>query len=150
MAGAVAAAAPKVGPGELRTSLGRDGPQVTVRRLVAEHRWEAVLDRMGSGEAAWIALAPQLAPGTDAGSAEGLGVALAAALPKDPAAVLRAIDPQDGVVLGAHRVCASPFIEPKPEFVAHYRREALAAVSGVREPKLRAVRDACLAVLRKG
>jgi hypothetical protein len=135
---------------EVRASLESRGAGQTVRRLQAAGQWDVVLDGIGNGEVAWIAIVPRLAQGTDAGLSETLGVALAKALPRAPAAVLDALDPKDGPVLGPSRVCGAPFVEPTPEFLAAYRPRALAAVEGVREPRLRNIRDACLAALRKG
>jgi hypothetical protein len=133
---------------EVRASVEGRGAAETVRRLQAAGQWDVVLDGIANGEVAWIALVPRLAQGTDAG--QSLGVALATALPRAPAAVLHALDPNDGPALGPSRVCGAPFAKPTPDFLAAYRPRALAAVQGVRDPRLRNVRDACLAVLRKG
>ncbi len=135
---------------EVRASLESRGAGETVARLHAAGQWDVVLDGIANGEVAWIAIVPRLAQGTDAGLSETLGVALARALPRAPAAVLHALDPKDGPVLGPSRVCGAPFVEPTPEFLAAYRPRALAAVEGVRDAHLRNIRDACLAVLRKG
>jgi hypothetical protein len=135
---------------QVRASVESRGAGETVRRLQAAGQWDVVLDGISNGEAAWIALVPRLAQGADAEPSETLGVALAKALPRAPAAVLHALDPRDGPVLGPSRVCGAPFAEPTPEFLAAYRPRALAAVESVRDPRLRSSRDACLAVLRKG
>jgi len=134
---------------EVRASIEREGPAATVKRLTQARQWDVILDGMARGEPAWIALAPLLAQGTDSGPGEGLGIALARALPRDPAAVLHVLDPKDGPVLGASRVCSAPFIEPQPGFVEAYRPQAIAAVEAVRGARLRSARDACLAMLRK-
>jgi hypothetical protein len=94
-------------------------------------------------------LAPRLAPGTDAESSEDMGIVLARALPRNPSAVLGALDLRDGPVLGPSRVCGVPFIEPSPAFVHSYTTRALAAVSGVRAPRLDDARKACLSALRR-
>ena len=132
---------------EVRASVESRGAGETVRRLQAAGQWDVVLDGISNGEVAWIALVPRLAQGTDAGPS--LGVALAKALPRAPAAVLHALDPGDGPALGPSRVCGAPFAEPTPAFLDAYRPRALAAVESVRDPRLRNVREACLAVLRK-
>jgi hypothetical protein len=134
---------------QVRASLERDGPAATVKRLTDAKQWNAVLDGIGRGEAGWIAIAPLLAKGTDAGTAEGLGIALAEALPRAPGAVLHVLDRGDGPVLGASRVCSAPFLEPKPGVVEAYRPKAIAAVTSIRAPSLRAARDACLSALKK-
>jgi hypothetical protein len=133
---------------QVRASLEREGPAATVKRLTQARQWDAVLDSMGQGRAAWIAIAPLLAKGADAGAAEGLGIALAAGLPRAPAAVLDVLDPSDGPVLGVSRVCHAPFIEPKPGAVARYKPRALAAVRAVHVARLSSARDACLRALQ--
>ncbi|HEV7384347.1 MAG TPA: hypothetical protein VGN89_05665 [Phenylobacterium sp.] len=146
--GSAARAQVRVNLPEVRASVESRGSGETVRRLQAAGQWDVVLDGIANGEVAWIALVPRLAQGTDAG--QSLGVALAKALPRAPAAVLHALDAKDGPALGPSRVCGAPFAEPTPEFLAAYRPRALAAVQSVRDARLRNIRDACLAVLRKG
>src|SRR5438477_12601046 len=51
--------------------------------------YDRVLDGVSSGDSRWLALVPRLDPGTDAGSAEFLRIAVAEAIPKNPAGVLR-------------------------------------------------------------
>jgi len=148
--GSAAHAQVRVNLPEVRASLESLGPGQTVRRLQAAGQWDVVLAGIAKGEVAWIAIVPSLALGTDAGLSESLGISLAQALPDAPAAVLNALDPKDGPVLGPSRVCGAPFIEPTPEFLAAYRSRALAAVEGVRDPRLHRAREACLAALRKG
>ena len=137
------------GLSQVRASLQREGSHATVRRLMASGTWRAVLDAIGRGDAGWVAIAPSLARDADGAFAEGLGVALAEALPKSPAAVLNVLDPGDGQVIGASRVCSAPFIEPKPGVLAAYRKRAVAAVRAVRVARLSAARRACLARLGK-
>ena len=134
---------------QVRASIEREGSQATVRRLMASGEWKAILEGIERGEPGWIAIAPLLAKDADGAFAEGLGVALAKALPVSPAAVLNVLDPSDGHVIGASRVCSAPFVEPKPGFVAGYRKDALAAVGAVQVAGLAAARDACLVALRK-
>jgi len=134
---------------EVRASIEREGAAATVRRLMASGEWKAVLAGMRGGEPGWINIAPLLAKDADGAFAEGLGVALATALPKRPGAVLNVLDPADGHVLGASRVCSAPFIEPKPGFVAAYRDQAMKAVGAVHGASLRVRREACLAALKK-
>nr|MEA2797129.1 hypothetical protein [Phenylobacterium sp.] len=148
--GSTAQAQVRVNLPEVRASVQSRGAGETVRRLHAAGQWDVVLDGIAKGEAAWIAIVPSLAQGTDTALSETLGVALATALPKAPAAVLHAMDPKDGAVLGPSRVCGAAFAERTPEFLATYRPRALAAVESVRDPRLRNIRNACLAVLREG
>ena len=92
-------------PAAIRDSIKREGAKATIADLAKADQWDAVSDRMDSGSADWIALAPLLASGSDAGSAEDLGISLAFSLPKNPNAVLAALDPANGPVIGADRVC---------------------------------------------
>ena len=136
---------------DARTLAGRlhaFGAKATVDDLDKHGQLDGVLDRIGKGSTRWVALAPALAPGTDAASAEGLGVELARALPSNPVAVLEAVNPGDNVVIGIRKVCGIPFIEPTEAFIAAYRRRAIAAVSKVRIPSLEAKKQQCLAQLR--
>ena len=145
LAANVAAAAPLT-PTAVRESVRKEGARRTIDDLSKRGRWDAVTDAMNRGEAAWIALAPLLAPGSDAGSAEDLGISLAFALSKNPRAVLAAIDPRNGVVLGVNRVCGRPFIEDTEP--VNYKARTISALSNIREPGLIRVRQDCLKVLR--
>lgn len=148
MPAATAAAAPPPTTAALAARLDRAGATATVRELNDEDRFDAVLDRIGQGSADWIALAPRLAPGTDAAAAEGLGIALAHALPLNPVAVLRATGVDDDGAVGIKRVCSIPFIETSPSYNGAYARRALAALSAVRETALLSKRDECRRLLQ--
>ena len=87
-AGRPAQVAPAPTPASIEAGIRRDGAEATIAALAKAGQWDAVADRMGTGDARWIALAPRLAPGSDAGSAEDLGISLAFSLPKNPRAVL--------------------------------------------------------------
>jgi hypothetical protein len=140
-------AKPRADRRDILQSIETLGAKAAVEKLWDTGVWDVMADHIWAGEAEWISLAPKLAPGTDGAAAEGLGIALAAALPKDPVAVLRVIDPHDGYVIGASRVCGVPFLEPSAAFVKRYRARALSAVAVVRDPSLAAVQHACLAAL---
>ena len=88
LATSVADAAPPLTASTVRQSLRKMGARRTIDDLQKRGRWEAITDKMNVGAGEWIALAPLLAPGSDAGSAEDLGISLAFALPKNPRAVL--------------------------------------------------------------
>jgi hypothetical protein len=119
-----------------------------VDRLWKSGDYSRVLDHIDTGASAWVALAPKLAPGTDAGSAEGLAIALAYALPKNPRAVLSVLDPDSKVIAPAN-VCSAPFIEDAVNDIPGYVRRAKAAVSRVTALRLREIRTGCLAELGK-
>jgi hypothetical protein len=138
--------------GSVLEMINRSGARATVDELWRTGRWDRVEDHIAAGESAWIALAIKLAPGTDAGAAEGLSIVMAEALPKQPAKVLAAIDLNDGSVLGASSVCGAPFIEESPQgspaFLRRYLVRAPAAVASVHDERLEGAKRACLAALR--
>jgi hypothetical protein len=107
---------------------------------------EHLYSHIGSGHPDWIALAPMLADGADGADAEGLSIELAKALPKNPTAVLRVLDPAESHdrILATPRVCSIPFIEKVPR---NYKSSAIRAVSEVQDPALQATKQRCLAML---
>ncbi|HEX3918362.1 MAG TPA: hypothetical protein VHW60_13575 [Caulobacteraceae bacterium] len=131
---------------EVSQSIVRYGARATVSALFDQKRWDYVAGRIGEGDAAWVALAPKLAPGADAGTAEELPIELAFALPLNPAAVLAAVH------TGAFEVsdvCGAPFIEDTVKDIPGYLRKATAAVARVTDPALAATKAACLQTLAK-
>ena len=144
---ALGASAP--GPDAVAASVARRGPAETLAALDRAGQLDGVLDRVGSGQRAWVALVPRLAAGADGAAAESLGIALADALPRAPGAVLAVLDPADGPLIGAGRMCGVPFIERPTSALRAYRQRALRAAAAVRDPALAAVREACLAALRR-
>jgi hypothetical protein len=148
LAGAAAHAAPRFPPrptpAEVEASLARNGARATVSALFDQRRWDYVSDRIGAGDGAWVALAPRLAAGADAGTAEDLPIALAFALPRNPAAVLAALG---SGAFDIGEVCGAPFIEGTVSDLPAYVRRARAAVRRVDAPALAAARRACLAAL---
>lgn len=142
---AVATAAPTITPQIVRRSIQEHGARQTIDDLQKRGQWDAVTGSMDAGKPEWIALAPLLAKGSDAGSAEDLGLSLAFALPKSPQAVLAVLDVRNGHILGADRVCGRPFIEdtePKG-----YKHRATAALGNVRAANLLARKQSCLKAL---
>ncbi|MBB5412423.1 hypothetical protein HDG34_006395 [Paraburkholderia sp. HC6.4b] len=71
------------------------------------------------------------------------GIALAYALPRNPTAVLKVVDPVEGDshILAVSRVCGIPFIDDAPK---NYKAKALHGVSAVTTAKVR-----CLDALRR-
>ncbi|MGH8779287.1 hypothetical protein [Paraburkholderia sp.] len=148
LACSTADAATQKTPALLAKQINDEGAKATVSAM-SESEWDSVLTHVDSGNAAWVALVPKLAEGTDAGSSEDLGIGLAYALPKNARAVLSAIDPNDGPVLGVSRVCSAPFIEDTVKDIPAYIRHAKAALAKVHTPALQDVKKACLAELSK-
>src|ERR1700730_9652469 len=98
---AASAAAPIPSAAALSAEIDAKGAKEVVNRLNGAHPgangqndWSRVTDQMWMGRAAYIRLAPKLAPGTDAATSEDLGISLAHALPLAPITVLRATDPK--------------------------------------------------------
>ena len=143
-----AAAAATIGtPAQVSAALDQQGAQAFFSSL-SDDDAEKLFDQISTGQAAWVALAPRLAAGADAGNAEGLGIALATALPKNPKAVLAVTDPvdADGHPIAVSRVCGIPFIETVP---AGYKAKAVRAVRGVNAEQLKGIRARCLTELEK-
>ena len=139
----------------VRAAISRDGARAVVQRFTQAHQFDRIVDLIGTGAPAWVRLAPLLAPGTDGATGEGLGIALAYALPRNAAAVLKVVStapypPTDAVdiVLSIDRVCSVPFIEPPPGANERYRNRAIAALDTVRDPRLLDRRRRCLRTLR--
>jgi len=141
------AAAPSVT--DVQGMIARQGAVATVQALSADGRWDAILDRIGAGDTAWIALAPRLAPGADAGTSEGLGIALATALPAQPAAVLAVLTTAGPPSLSPARVCSAPFIEDTAAHQHAYKAQALSALVKVTNAKLQTSLGACRAQLAR-
>jgi hypothetical protein len=133
-------------PAEVSQSIVQNGARATVSALFDQNRWDYVAGRIGEGEAGWVALAPKLAPGADAGTAEDLPIELAFALPLNPAAVLAAVHTG---AFDVSDVCGAPFIEDTVKDIPGYLRRATAAVTKVADPSLAATRAACLQALAK-
>lgn len=144
---ALAADAPSAS--DLRLALAQRGAKTVVAELLNQDQWDSVSDQIASGRQEWLALVPQLATGADAGPAEDLGIDLATALPKNPAAVLSIANEiawKDAGIIGLERVCGIPFVEdtqPKS-----YEQRAVRAVRSVSDPTLERKKRECLAYLR--
>ena len=140
------AAAPAT-PAALRARLAATGAERTVAALAAGRGagWTAVLRHVGGGEPGWLALVPELKPGTDAATSEALDAALSDALAVAPARVL----PLAPSVLPLERLCRVPLIEPTGAQVARYRAARLAALARVRDPGQRPAAQACRRLLSR-
>ncbi|GLQ54553.1 hypothetical protein [Devosia nitrariae] len=108
--------------------------------------WAQLTDKIESGEAAWLDLVPLLKPGTDAGTAEDLEIALSRALRANPQGVL-------ALVAAGHyapvEICTGNEIENPPLEAVAGIDAALKTVAALLDPALREGRNACLAELGK-
>jgi hypothetical protein len=122
------------------------GARLTVQKLTTGKRprqWEALLQKIETGDPRWLAVARELADGTDAGTSEDLQVVLARALPKNPADVLRLADTQS--FLSINDLCAAPFIEPEPAYLKRYLRETRRSLRILHDAAVEDRRKKCLA-----
>jgi len=103
-------------------------------------RFDAVCDKIASGDPSWLEVARRLRPSSDAGASLSLDYAVARALPLVPERVLRLVN--DGFTVDD--ICTSPFIEPEPGVAERYQRRASAALRGSLPSDLEAVRKECL------
>ena len=115
-------------------------------------KFDAVLDGVSSGDPQWLMLVTKIYAGTDAGAAESLRIAVAEALPKNPAGVLRLIlrvQPERARLSWFRSSCGYPMIEPTDKEMRTYFKAAIPALQAVREPALQRAKKACLTVLMK-
>ncbi len=146
---AAAPITPTVNPAALSRDIDARGARAVIADLAHQGRWDGVVHHIDGGSDAWLAVAAKLAPGSDAGSAEDLGISLATALPRNPAGVLRIVSLQENTPLALAHVCSVPFIEQPASETAAYQARAVAAVSHVADPSLAGRRASCLAALRR-
>ncbi|MFP6562318.1 hypothetical protein WJ542_29055 [Paraburkholderia sp. B3] len=132
-------------PSQLDQEIHTRGAKATVQALDRRGMFDTVLDRIATGNTAWVRLASGLAQGTDAGDSTGLTVALATALPKNPAVVLAALN--DGPVINPAAVCGVPFIEPSAQEVREYLDRTIPAVTRVKPSDRVPFRTQCLEAL---
>ncbi len=99
-----------------------------------------------AGDDSWIALAPKLAGGGNAGFTAGIKSALSAALIYNPAAVLQALN--KGNDLPLNDICTAPPEVQGDTAITSFRQRATRALSTVRVGDLSAPRDACIAALK--
>lgn len=125
----------------LRNAIQKYGPQNVVNQLNKGEGqdWLEIEAYISSGDAQWVALASELYPGADAGTSEGLIIALADALPKNPDAVLKL----ENTVISLKRICSLPFIEPEDAFIERYVVDTMTALDSVQDPGLRQAVQVC-------
>jgi len=116
------------------------------RNIVAEMNrgkgrvWDKVLDKIETGDRKWLEVAASLREGTDAGTSEGLSIAVAHALLHAPERVL-AMTPG---LFQLDDICTMPDIEPPLPLYRSYILKAKTALAGVHQAELREVRDRCV------
>ncbi len=128
-----AAGARALTPAAIAADLHHLGARRTVARLNAgkAKEWEAVLRHIQTGQREWLLVARPLKAGTDAGTGEGLDAAIAHALARNPAEVLK-LQPDFALA----KICTNPDIEPSEAEVMAFKAHALAALDRVTDPGL--------------
>jgi hypothetical protein len=137
-----------VTPAEVAAMLAKQTPQQTVNALYGtgeNSRWTTVARGIARGEEAWLALAPQIAKGTDAGTSDEFAMAAQDALTTNPAGTLRLLSQ---IEMGAG-ACAENGFEVSAEQASAFHQTAITAVEAVSDPALQKIKTECLAALRK-
>jgi hypothetical protein len=132
----------------IKAQIETHGARYAVQTLFDQHRYDEAMAHIDSGHADWIALAPKLAPGTDAGTSLELTLSLAYGLIKNPTAVLSVLDPSVKN-LSPERVCGVLFIEPSDQEVVTYIRQAQSALRRIADSRLAEQKSECLAALKQ-
>ncbi|MFC5476032.1 hypothetical protein [Paraherbaspirillum soli] len=107
------------------------------------HGWDWVVEQAATGNQEWLTVIYHLRDATDAGDTQALNVALAYALPKNPAGVLKLL----GSDFPVEKICRTPFSEPDAVTLKQYVDKAQQALRGETSEKLLFNRDKCLAQL---
>ena len=120
------AAAAEITAHGVQAEIDRSGAQKTVNDLVSHggRQWEAFLRGVESGRQDWLAVVPNIKPGTDAGTAESLLTATSMALSRNAAGTL-------ALVPGTYALsafCTVPLIEPTDVQVTDFKRRTSAAL----------------------
>jgi len=103
---------------------------------------DKILSHIETGDPKWLAVAGKLAPYADAGFGEGLGIALATALPVAPQEVLTLAGKEPPLSLSI--ICGLPFIEPDTEFLKNYISKTRKALEATTTPDLQQKKAECL------
>jgi hypothetical protein len=107
-----------------------------------------VYQGIASGNDQWLSLVPLLSTGTDASTSESLTDALAEALPRNAAGVLRVIGDRQTSGSMKEGACFHPE-ELSGQAARTYITTAMRAVEAVNDAGLQAAKTSCLANLRQ-
>lgn len=133
-------------PGYLLAELSQSDSQVFANCLVSDSKaWEFVLINISGGDEEWLSFAKKLKPFTDAAASESLNFAVAKALPKNPAGVLKLA----GDKFTLDEICTVPFIEAPPEVENAYLDQAIAALSDYPVQQNKQIAEKCLSTLQR-
>lgn len=152
-----AAPAMELTPASIMVELRQIGPGAVIDELwnsSEDHpnEWDGIIERIGTGEKDWLEVAKLLKPASDAGSAEDLNGALAAALLKNPIDVLTMV--QKGP-FDISDVCSCPYVVETPDeeavadkYLKEAERALIAMKTPIDNPRLNTVRSNCLAMIQ--
>jgi len=120
------AAAAEITAQGVQAEIDRLGAQKTVTDLDSHggRQWEAFLRGVESGRQEWLALVPNIKPGTDAGTAESLLTATSMALSRNAAGTLALVP----ATYALSALCTVPLIEPTEAQVKDFKRRTFAAL----------------------
>ena len=107
--------------------------------------WQHAMEQVGAGNEEWLAVVPCLTFGADAGYATDITVALATALPVNPAGVLRL----EAAHVSVKWACSFPFIEPEPAFTARYAAQTVGALEAITDAALQDDARICVQRLQR-
>ncbi len=139
----------KISPEWIEAEVAKHGAEDVVERLWNADRFIEITNQVAQGKDRWIAIAPIIRGGTDAGAAEILMDSMALALPKNPNAVLRAFALMHGSPDNISKLCVSPFVEGTKEQDLSYIRRAIVALRRINTPALVKLRDSCVLSLQE-
>ena len=134
-----------VSAAEVQAMLASQGPQQTVAALWGEgedNGFEAAMRGIAMGDPAWLEVAPELAPGVDAGASTSVAMATQDALTTSAEGALRLMSLWDGAS------CTYEGYEVPPEQSQAFYAAAIPAVEAVNDPELEALKAECLAQMR--
>ncbi|KER04498.1 hypothetical protein LGZ99_06370 [Photorhabdus temperata] len=103
---------PNLTPEQLTQQIKRQGAKMVIANMPEgdNGEWDYITNHIASGDMAWLKIAPLLAKGSDAYSAETLSTALATALPKNASGVLSVLN-DSNVSISTESVCSLPFYQ---------------------------------------
>jgi hypothetical protein len=132
-------------PDSIRAMLATQRPSAVVQAIDngddENNPWFGLLDQIETGNPDWLALVPLLAPGTDAGTAEGLVISLSRTLKTNAAGVLALI--ADGQFT-VDDICVDNDIEVPVEDYVAFLDTISVTVAAVLDPAVREARNQCL------
>lgn len=132
---------------EFQRHIDEEGAQRFVHRFMKdvdphspeEPNYDIVLEHVAEGSTAWLQAVARIAPFADATFSQGIRVAIADALIANPAGVLNLIGTEEHF----DQACGYPFVHQTDTYLLRHKREALAALTHVRQPALAAKKEAC-------